>query len=138
VKDMQSHKSKPTKPLIMVVDDEEPLRGVLSRVLSANGFRVLVASTGNEALRICARMRRPIAVMITDLQLPGLSGFELAEEAARLRPAMPVLFMSGAFRGQDPEVSKCLGPGRDFLEKPFNLDSLAAKVDRILSAPQSA
>jgi len=121
----------------MVVDDEEPLRMVLRKVLRADGFRVLLASTGDDALRICTRLSRPIAVMITDLQLPGLSGFELAEEAARLRPRMPILFMSGAFRDQDPEVRKRLGPGRDFLGKPFNLHSLASKIESIMSAPAS-
>ena len=122
----------------MVVDDEETLRLVLGAVLRKSGFRVLVAGTGHEALRICRRIRRPIAAMITDLQMPGLSGFELADKAARLRPQMPVLFMSGAFRDQDPKLREHLGPGRDFLGKPFNMDLLVSKVDSMMSVPLSA
>ena len=135
--DMQTQELKPTKPLIIVVDDQEPLRMLLRSVLSADGFRVLVASTGNEALRICARIRRPIAVMIIDVRLPGLSGFELGVEVARLRPRTPVLFISGAFRDNDPELRKRLGPGRDFLGKPFHLNSLASKLESMTSVPRS-
>jgi len=134
---MQTRASKPAKPLIMVVDDEESLRLVLRAVLRAHGFRVLVASRGDDALRICKRIRRPIALMVTDLQLPGLSGFELAEEAARLRPRMPVLFISGGFRDHDCKIRERLGPGREFLAKPFNLNSFASKLDSMMSVPQS-
>lgn len=135
---METRQLKLNKPLIMVVDDEELLRLVLRTTLRDRGFRVLVASTANEALRICARIRLPIAAMLTDLQLPGLSGFDLAEEAARLRPDMPVLFMSGAYRDPDPEIRKRLGPGRDFLQKPFSLNLLASKLESMISVPRSA
>lgn len=135
---IHTHVSKPTKPLIMVVDDEESLRSVLRAVLRSQGFRVLVAGTGDEALRIYARIKRPIALTITDLELPGLSGFELAEKAALCRPRMPVLFISGAFRDQDSRIRERLGPGQEFLAKPFNLNSLVSKLDSIMSVPHSA
>ena len=126
------------KQLIMIVDDEESLRLVLRAVLRAHGFRVLVASTGDQAVQICRRIRRPIALMITDLQLPGFSGFEVADKVAQLRPRMPVLFISGGFRDQDSRIREHLGPGREFLGKPFNLKSFVSKLGSMMSMPRSA
>jgi DNA-binding response OmpR family regulator len=127
-----------TRSLVLVVDDEEPLRVMLGSLLRMNGFRVLLAGTSNDALRICSRLMRPINLLITDIQLPGLSGFDLAAVLAIERPAMPVLFISGAFTEQDPEVQTRITPGRGFLAKPFAPEAFAAKVKRMLAMPQDA
>ncbi len=126
------------KKLVMIVDDEEPLRLLLGSLLKMNGFRVLLAGTGKDAIRICARFRRPIDLMITDIQMPELSGFDLAGLIAGLRPGMPVLFISGALSESDPEVRERLSPVRDFLAKPFTQKSLASKVESILAVSQDA
>jgi len=125
-----------TRGLVLVVDDEEPLRVMLGSLLRMNGFRVLLAGTSTDALRICARLTRPINLLITDIELAGLSGFDLAAVLAIDQPATPVLFISGAFTEQDPEVQ--LAPGRDFLAKPFALEVFAAKVKSMLALPQDA
>jgi DNA-binding response OmpR family regulator len=122
------------KKLVVIVDDEEPVRRLLGSFLKMNGFRVLLAGTGNEALRICAHFRRRIDLMITDIQMPELSGFDLAGRMASLRPGMPVLFISGAFTEGDPEVRERLSPARDFLSKPFTQKSLSSKVETMLAA----
>jgi DNA-binding response OmpR family regulator len=120
------------------VDDEEPLRVMLGSLLRMNGFRVLLAGTSNDALRICARLTRPINLLITDIELTGLSGFDLAAVLTIERPAMPVLFISGALTEQDPEVQTRITPGRDFLAKPFAPEVFATKVKRMLSISRDA
>ena len=125
------------KKLVIVVDDEEPVRRLLRSLLRMSGFRVLLAGTGNDALRICGRFSRPIDLMITDIQMPELSGFDLAALMASLRPEMPLLFISGALSEQDPEVRERLSPVRAFLAKPFTQKSLASKVEAMLAASRS-
>ena len=127
-----------TRGLILVVDDEEPLRVMLGALLRMNGFRVLLAGTSNDALRICARLTRPINLLITDIELAGLSGFDLAAVLAIDQPAMPVLFISGAFTEQDPAVQTLLSPGSDFLAKPFAPEVFATRVKSMLAVAQDA
>jgi FixJ family two-component response regulator len=76
--------------------------------------------------------------LITDIQLPDLSGFDLAAVLAIERPATPVLYISGAFTEQDPEVQTRITPGRDFLAKPFAPEVFATKVKRMLSISRDA
>ena len=121
------------KKLVMIVDDEEPVRRMLRLLLKMNGFRVLLASSGNDALRICARFGRSIDLMITDIQMPELDGVHLARLVGSVRPGMPVLFISAAFCEQDPEVRELLRPDRDFLAKPFTPELLASKVESMLA-----
>ena len=129
---MQAQKRK-VKPLIIIVDDEEPLRRMLRSILLMNGYRVLVASTSNDALRICTQFRRRIDLMITDVEMPGFSGFVLADEVARDRPRMPILFISGGFNRQDHAVRDMLRAGREFLEKPFTGSTLASKLKSMIA-----
>jgi DNA-binding response OmpR family regulator len=122
------------RKLILVVDDDEPLRVMMGLLLRRAGFRVLLAATSNHALRICVRLTRPIDLLITDIQLPELSGFDLTALLAIERPEMPVLFISGAFTEQDPELRTRLCSRRDFLAKPFAPKMLETKVESILVA----
>jgi DNA-binding response OmpR family regulator len=121
------------KSIIMVVDDQEQLRMLLRDVLNVKGLKVLVSGSGEDALWICRRFTRKIDMLITDVELPQLSGFDLADLAVRVRPAMAVLFTSGGFFEQDREVQERLGPRRAFLEKPFNMDKLVLKVESLLA-----
>jgi CheY-like chemotaxis protein len=130
--------SAPTRKLVLIVDDEEPLRVMLGLLLRKTGVRVLLAATGNDALRICARLRRPIDLLITDIQLPELSGFDLSALLAVERPAMPVLFISGALTEHDPELTTRICPGREFLAKPFTPKMLETKVESMLVSSQDA
>jgi DNA-binding response OmpR family regulator len=122
------------RKLILVVDDDEPLRVMMGLLLRRTGFRVLLAATSNDALRICDRLTRPIDLLITDIQLPELSGFDLSVLLAIERPEMPVLFISGSFTEQGPELRTRSCSRRDFLAKPFTPKLLETKVESMLVA----
>jgi two-component system cell cycle sensor histidine kinase/response regulator CckA len=124
---------KTSKPLAVVVDDQESLRLMLRSFLRTNGFRVLTAPTGGHALRICRRIKRPINVMITDVRMPEMSGFDLAIEAGQLRPEMPILLMSGAFTESDVAIRNRLGPRAAFVRKPLSWTVLSSKLRSVLS-----
>ena len=105
--------------LALVVDDEELVVGVVANILKRSRYRVLRARSVADARRIYSRTTLRLDVVVTDIQMPGGSGFELSRELAVLRPEIPVLLMSGGYRDTDLEVRAHLRPGRVFLEKPF-------------------
>jgi DNA-binding response OmpR family regulator len=129
---------KTSKPLAVVVDDQESLRAMLRSFLTTSGFRVLTAPTGGHALRICRRIKRPINVMITDVQMPEMSGFDLAAKAGEICPEMPILLMSGAFSESDFEIRRRLGPRTAFVRKPFSWTVLSSKLRSVLPPVYSA
>jgi two-component system, cell cycle sensor histidine kinase and response regulator CckA len=118
---------------ILLVEDEEAVRTMISRVLTGNGYRVLEASQGNEALEICRRHPGSVHLMVTDVIMPQMSGRELAERLSRVRPEMKVLFMSG-YPDNAIVHHGVLDPGTAFLQKPFSLTALENKVREILGA----
>jgi len=118
--------------MILFVEDDEAIRNLASYVLEEEGFEVMLAATGGEAMVLAERYGRRIHLVVSDVVMPGMSGKELA---SRLQPILgdtPVLFMSGY--GHDA-ISQhgVLDPGTLFLPKPFTPESLAAKVHEILS-----
>ena len=119
-------------PVILVVDDEEPLRRLVYSVLRANGFRVLAADSSARAIEIAKRVRRPIHALVSDVQLPGMSGFELADHIGRLKPGLPVLLMSGSFTADDSAVKRFTNSSVRFLEKPFTSEMLVSRVREAL------
>jgi len=129
----QASRRRGRRKLVLIVDDQEPLRVMMGWFLRKNGFRVLLAGTSDAALRIFERFSRPIDLLITDIQLPKSSGFDLAEAFASARPTLPVLFISGALTEEDPEVRRRISPGRDFLAKPFSPKVLETKVGDMLA-----
>ncbi len=114
-----------------MVEDEDPVRGLVTRILKRNGYTVLEARHGGEALLVCERQAGPIHLMITDVIMPHMNGGELAERLAPLRPEMKVLFMSGytddAMVRHGVTVS-----GMPFLQKPFDPETLAFAVRQVL------
>ncbi len=114
---------------ILVAEDEEQLRNVVRRALEQQGFTVLVAGSGHEAVELCGRHAGEIDLLLTDVVMPGLSGRELADRLASLRPSMKVLYMSGYTA--DHDVSDA-GPA--FLPKPFTPEALVRKVRETLDA----
>ena len=117
---------------ILLVEDEEGVRASVVEALVDRGYRVLVASSGEEALAASAKEPQTIHLMVTDVVMPGMSGRQLAERMASLRPKMKVLFMSGYT--DDAIVSHgVLGAGVNFIQKPFAPMSLARKVREVLA-----
>jgi DNA-binding response OmpR family regulator len=121
----------PARSTILLVEDEQAVRALASRVLRRKGYNVLEAMDGEDALRIASQHDGPLALLITDLIMPGLNGPRLADSLAATRPGMRVLLISGCL---EEEVTG-LGNLRDasFLGKPFLPDDLVAHVEKILS-----
>ncbi|HEX3274356.1 MAG TPA: response regulator [Gemmatimonadales bacterium] len=115
---------------VLVVEDDSLVRGVVTRELSSQGYRVVEAADGGAALEELAHSAEPFDLLITDLAMPGMDGRELAERAATLRPALPVLFMSGH---PDEATRRVLSESdRPYLQKPFTPEELLARVEEIL------
>ena len=115
---------------MLVVDDEETVRTVSARMLTAMGFRVLLASNGNEALDIFFPHRDEIVGVLLDLTMPQLDGTATFTELRRIKPQIRVLLMSG-FNEQDA-VNRFAGKGlAGFLQKPFKPEALQTKLRTI-------
>jgi CheY-like chemotaxis protein len=116
---------------ILLVEDALRVRAVVREILEMNGYHVLEARHGAEALEISERHQGPIHIMVTDVVMPQMSGRELAQRLAPVRPDMKVLYMSGY---TDDAIVRhgVLGAGMAFLSKPFTPDALAVKVREVL------
>jgi PAS domain S-box-containing protein len=118
--------------IVLLVEDEEMVRGMARQVLEMNGYHVLEASHGKEALRICEQHTGRIDLMVTDVVMPQMSGRELAECLASSRPETRVLFVSG-YTDDAIVHHGVLNEHVNFLQKPFTPDALAHKVREVLS-----
>jgi PAS domain S-box-containing protein len=118
---------------VLVVEDELALRKLARDILCHAGYKVVEAANGGEALLACERHPAEIALMITDLIMPGMSGRELADRLAPLRPGMKVLFMSG-YTSHAVLNTGVLESGVQFIQKPFTPSMLTDKVRQILRA----
>ncbi|HUC58442.1 MAG TPA: PAS domain S-box protein [Streptosporangiaceae bacterium] len=123
--------------LLLVVEDEAALREVTRRILTRNGYRVIVAANGQQAIEAAAASGGEIDGLITDVVMPGMQGREVADRIRELNPAIAVLYMSGYTQGilGDQGV---LEPGITLIEKPFTEAALLRKVRGILPEPQPA
>jgi hypothetical protein len=116
---------------ILVVEDEAALREVTSRILTRNGYRVLTASSGPEALKAAESTTEQIHLLLTDVIMPHMLGTELAAKMQELRPAARVLYMSGY--AQPILASQgTLAPGLTLVEKPFSEADLLEQVRQVL------
>jgi CheY-like chemotaxis protein len=97
------------------------------------GYTVVVAAQGSDALTICADATRRIDLLVTDVIMSGMSGPELVERLASLRPGLKVLYISGYSRGDAMPRSR-LHSGNAFLQKPFTGELLARKVREVLDS----
>lgn len=118
---------------VLLVEDEDQLRVVARDVLRRHGYRVLEARNGGEALLLCERHHGTIALLLTDVVMPHMSGPELAARLAPMRSTMKVLCMSGY---TDDSVVRhgVLEADIPYLQKPFTPSSLARRVRQILDA----
>mgnify|MGYP001343299391 CR=1 FL=1 len=118
---------------ILVVEDEDMVRGLMVSQLRSLGYDVLEANSGPEALRILAEDRK-IDLVLTDVVMPGgITGRELGEEAKRMRPDIKMLYASGYTEDSITHQGK-LDPGVIFIAKPFRRHDLAHKVREALEA----
>ena len=121
---------------ILVVDDDAWVRVLARDVLAADGYRVLEASDGQDAIRVASEHPGPIHLLLTDVVMPGMNGCELAVGLAALLPGMKVMFMSAYDR--DFLVARGLNPTGPVITKPFTIEYLARRVRMVLGAERPA
>jgi CheY-like chemotaxis protein len=120
---------------ILLVDDEEGVRKLVSAVLSANGYEVLEAADGAAALGVYEKNGHKIDLVLTDVVMPRMTGLELGKRLADLAPSLKLLYMSGY---RDNAIVGAGEAPRAFLLKPFTPDVLLGKVREVLDEAQAA
>lgn len=118
---------------ILLVEDEQMVRELMEEVLRGGGYTVLAAAAGEEALDIAGRHAGSIDLLLTDIVMPGISGRQLAEQLAGVRPETRVLYMSG-YTEDDVLRLGVLASSAAFIRKPFALGALNERIREILAA----
>ena len=122
---------------ILLVEDEEIVRNLCRQILEACGYKVIEAANGDEALSICRKPDSKIDLLLTDVVMPKMSGRQLVEQLAVLRPEITVLYMSGYT--DDAIVRQgAVELGANFIQKPFTFNALAERVRDLLDAKDEA
>ncbi len=116
---------------VLLVEDEGAVRDLAEQVLAGFGYQVLQARTGMEALDEVRKTARPIALVITDVVMPQMSGVELVRRLRETDPGLRALFISG-YSNEAITRDGVLGPNTAYLHKPFTPEDLAARVRRLL------
>jgi|SRR5579871_579503 len=117
---MKTGKGQPT---ILLAEDEQGLRCMLATILQEAGFRTLIADNGSRALRLANEYYGKIDMLVSDIEMPGLTGPALAKSLRTLRPDLRVLLMSGGM----PDAGRVNGEWV-FLQKPFPLGKFLEEV----------
>jgi CheY-like chemotaxis protein len=112
---------------VLVVDDDDSVREIVRDLLEGEGLSVLEAADPMAALEIAASTPRAIDLLMTDVIMPGIDGAELARRVQTVRPAIPVLYMSGS-SAEELVARGVLATGTAFLAKPFGPDALLGYV----------
>jgi signal transduction histidine kinase/ActR/RegA family two-component response regulator len=116
---------------ILIVEDQPEVRALIVKSLSAQGYRVLETSNGDEALAIASTHVGPVHLLLTDVVMPGISGKVLAERLLDLHPGIRVLYMSG-YTENVVAHKGILDAGINYLQKPFSPSTLSARVREVL------
>ncbi|MBA2312387.1 MAG: response regulator [Actinobacteria bacterium] len=125
-----------SRETILVVEDEDGVRSVVDRILSREGYEVVTAASGPEALETFVRHSGPIHLLLTDVVMPGMSGKELADRVKKANPETPVIYMSGY--PEQITTQEGVEAGQTYIQKPFTARELLSKVrDVNLSATGS-
>ena len=116
---------------ILLVEDEKFVRDVACEILEAEGYEVLSARTGMEALNLF-KHSGPIQLLVTDMVMPGMNGRDLADKLTSICPGLKTLYMSGYNEEFGDHPLPSLDASLPFLSKPFTAESLSAKVKELL------
>ncbi|MDP9201490.1 MAG: PAS domain S-box protein [Gemmatimonadota bacterium] len=126
-----SNETKRGSETILLVEDESAVRGLTLRILEKQGYRVIAAQHGREAMDIASREEGRIDLVLTDIVMPGMNGRGLVERLSGIRPRIKSLYMSG-YTDDDIIRRGFIEPSRSFLQKPFTSDSLLQTVRKVL------
>jgi two-component system cell cycle sensor histidine kinase/response regulator CckA len=110
--------SEPPQAVVLVVDDEREIVDIVTRVLANDGYELLTAASGADALAVAAACGRPIDLLLTDLHMPEMSGRGLATELRRTQPGLKVVYLTGHCDDLFGAVT-LLEPHEAFIEKPI-------------------
>jgi two-component system, cell cycle sensor histidine kinase and response regulator CckA len=125
---LEAHVQAPEAPCALVVDDEAPVRRFAVRVLQHDGFRVLEAADGVEALELLQSRAEPFDVVVSDIVMPRMNGVELMEALSVSHPQMPVVLMSGYASNELLELG--IAAPCSIVAKPFSQERLLSEVRR--------
>ncbi len=118
---------------VLLVEDEELVRNLVRDILKQNGYSVLEAHHGTEALRLALQYSGPIHLLLTDVVMPQMGGRVLAQRLKSFRPTIRVLYISGYV--DDATIQEGISnPGTSFIQKPFTVDTLSHKVRELLDS----
>ncbi len=117
---------------ILIADDEESVRKLVHHVLIANGYEVIEARDGKEALDLFEKHRDRVELVLTDIVMPNLDGYQLGQHIEKMEPAKKIIFMSGY---RDAHVGGGYEIARPFLNKPFTPELLLKQVRETLDSP---
>ena len=120
----------PGAPSVLIVEDEPLLLMLAAETMRDAGYAVFEAGEGKAALSILEK-NPAIDLLLSDIRMPGMSGYQLAEAGLALRPDLKVLFMTGYT--QDPVPRQMTAAGVRVLYKPFNIDRLPAVAGEVLN-----
>jgi CheY-like chemotaxis protein len=121
--------------LILVVDDEADVRGVVRRTLEKHGYRVLAAAEGSEAMGLFAQHRAEVRAVLTDMMMPDMDGPSLVRTLRHLEPQLPILGMTGVGEKADIKGLETLDL-LVLLTKPFNIAGLLGVLHQALATPR--
>jgi two-component system, cell cycle sensor histidine kinase and response regulator CckA len=116
---------------ILLIEDEDVVRGLARQILELAGYQVVEASRGEDALRLYRQRAKPIDLLLTDVVMPETSGKEVAERLTEMQPGLRVLFMSG-YTDEAIVHHGVLDPDLEFIQKPFTPAALVRKVRAVL------
>ena len=117
--------------VVLLVEDEAPVRSFASRALRLRGYQVEATDSAEAAMQYLARPENPVDLVVSDVVMPGMNGPDFAGEARKMRPGLPVIFVSGY--AEDSFRDAMMDDDFHFLAKPFSLGELTAKVKDALS-----
>ena len=125
-----------SRPTILVVDNEPAVLNLVKLILEAAGYAVLAACNGRQALAFCKNRNHSIDLLLTDINIPDISGLELACQVSQIVPRLQVIFLTGG-RAENPgiELLRRAGPFSDceVISKPFTSPELLSEVAAIVS-----
>ena len=117
---------------VLLAEDDSLIRGVMSRALRDNGYKVLEAANGTEALRLSdEHVDEEIEVLVTDLVMPLMGGAELARQLSGRRPRTEIIYTSG-YVEEDAMPAELTGPSAEFIHKPYSPADLIVRIRELL------